>query len=41
MSGKHDIYLDMRVGSASLDEKTDSPLLFLEQARRQSEYDVS
>ena len=41
ISGKHDLYLDMRVGSAEYGEAVQSPLEFLELAKKQSEFDVS
>lgn len=39
-SGKHAIQLDMRVGTARYSEQIQTPLQFLEQARKSSEYDV-
>jgi GGDEF domain-containing protein len=40
VSGKHAVQLDMRVGSARYSEEIKSPLQFLEQAKKSSEYDV-
>jgi len=39
-SGKHSIQLDMRVGIAQYSDQIQSPLHFLEQAKKSSEYDV-
>lgn len=41
LSGKHDVYLEMRVGSAIYsDEALNSPLTFLSLAKQQTEYNV-
>ena len=39
-SGKHAVQLDMRVGTARYSEQIKTPLQFLEQAKKSSEYDV-
>jgi FOG: GGDEF domain len=40
ISGKHSVSLDMRVGTARLTEQITKPLQFLDQAKKNSEYDV-
>ncbi len=39
-SGRHAIQLDMRVGTAQYSEQIQTPLQFLEQAKKSAEYDV-
>ena len=40
LTGKHNVTIEVRIGRAKYDETIQSPFHFLEQAKKEAEYDV-